>query len=163
MTELSPVKTGTGPLGGGSPSRRCRRVGFYFFHSCEAGSRFRMMTYQFWVTAGLFTAAVLFLVVDAPAATRSNRNMQKAMQQFRQQQVKQYQAQQAAAAASAKAQAEEAARRAEIHRKASQARTEKIEAERTAARERRLAEQKAKGSPEATSAKKDDGKTGSAK
>lgn len=62
-----------------------------------------MMTYQFWVTAGLFTAAVLFLVVDAPAATRSNRNMQKAMQQFRQQQVKQYQAQQAAAAAIAKA------------------------------------------------------------
>ena len=123
-----------------------------------------MMTYQFWMTAGLFTAAVLFLTVDVPAASRSNRNQQKMMQQLRQQQqAKQYEAQQAAAAEYAKAQAAEAARKDEMHRKARQARNEKIDAERDAARERRLAEQKAKPSAEATSARKDDGKTGSAK
>ena len=122
-----------------------------------------MMTYQFWMTAGLFTAAVLFLTVDVPAASRSNRNQQKIMQQLRQQQAKQYEAQQAAAAEYAKAQAAEAARKAEMHRKARQARNEKIDAERDAARERRLAEQKAKPSAEATRAKKNDGKTGSAK
>lgn len=103
-----------------------------------------MMTYQFWMTAGLFTAAVLFLTVDAPAASRSNRNQQKIMQQLRQQQAKQYEAQQAAAAEYAKFQAAEAARKAEIHRKVHEARNSKIEAERTAARERRLAEQKSK-------------------
>ncbi len=100
-----------------------------------------MMTYQSWMTAGLFTAAVLFLTVDVPAATRSNRNMQRAMQQLRQQQAKQYEADQKAAAQRAAAIAAEKQRKFEMHQKASKARNEKIEAERTAARERRLAEQ----------------------
>jgi hypothetical protein len=121
------------------------------------------MTYQFCMTAGLFTAAVFFLTVDAPAASRSNRNIQKAMRQLGQQQAKQYQAQQAAAAEYAKAQAAAAAHKVEMYRKASQARHEKIEAQRDAARERRFAEQRAKATAEATGTKMDDGKTGSAK
>ena len=122
-----------------------------------------MMTYQFWMTAGLFTAAVLFLTVDAPAASRSNRNQQKMMQQLRQQQAKQYEADQKAAAQRAAAIAAEKQRLFEIHQKASKARNEKIDAERDAARERRLAEQRTKASAEATGEKKDASKTGSAK
>ena len=107
-----------------------------------------MMTYQFWMTAGLFSVAVLFLTADVPAASRSNRNMQKAVQQFQQQQAKQYQAQQAAAAQRAAAIAAERQRLFEIYQKASKARNEKIDAERDAARERRLSEQRTKeGTP----------------
>ena len=122
-----------------------------------------MMTYQFWVTAGLFSAAVLFLTADVPAASRNNRNMQKAVQQFQQQQAKQYQAEQAAAAQRAAAIAAERQRLFEIYQKASKARNEKIDAERDAARERRLAEQRSKTSAEATGEKKDASKAGSAK
>ncbi len=102
------------------------------------------MTCQFWMTAGLFTAAVLFLTVDVPAASRSNRSQQKAMQQLRQQQAQQYEADQKAAAQRVAAIAAEHRRLFEIHQKASKARNEKIDAEREAARERRLAEQRTK-------------------
>ena len=103
-----------------------------------------MMTYQFWMTAGLFTAAVLFLTVDAPAASRSNRNQQKMMQQLRQQQAQQYEADKKAVVQRAATIAAEKQRLFEIHQKASKARNEKIDAERDAARERRLAEQRTK-------------------
>ncbi len=77
-------------------------------------------------------------------ALGSNRNQQKMMQQLRQQQAKQFQAQQEADARQADAIAAEKQRKFEMHQKASKARNQKIEAERAAARERRLAEQRSK-------------------
>ncbi len=85
----------------------------------------------------------MFSIGTGEAQARgSNRNQQKMMQQLRQQQAQQFQAQQAAAIRQAAAIAAEKQRKFELHQKASKARNEKIEAERAAARERRLAEQK---------------------
>ena len=81
---------------------------------------------------------------NAAEARGSNRNAQRAMQQFRQQQAKQMQAMQAAVAKQAAMQAAEQRRKFEMYQKASKARNEKIDAEREAARERRLAEQRTK-------------------
>ena len=94
-----------------------------------------------------FAALLMTLILSGSneaQARGSNRNQQKAMQQLRQQQAKQYEADQKAAAQRAAAIAAEHQRLFEIHQKASKARNEKIDAERAAARERRLAEQKNK-------------------
>ena len=87
----------------------------------------------------------MFLSGSNEAQARgSNRNAQRAMQQLRQQQAKQMQAMQAAAAKQAAMVAAEQRRKFEMYQKASKARNEKIDADREAARERRLAEQRTK-------------------
>ncbi|MFO1045804.1 MAG: hypothetical protein U0941_28820 [Planctomycetaceae bacterium] len=117
------------------------------------------MTYEFWVTAGFFIAAVMFLAVDAPAAPQSRRRMLKAMQRLQQQQIKLYQAEQAVAAQRAAEIAAEGQRLFEIHQKVSKARYGKVHA----GREHGLAQRKANSSAEVVSEMKSNDKIGSAR
>lgn len=116
------------------------------------------MTYEFWVTAGFFIAAVMFLAVDAPAAPLSRHRMLKALQRLQQQQVKQYQAEQAVAAQRAAEIAAEGQRLFEIHQKVSKARYGKVQG-----RERGLAQHRANSSVEVVSEMKSNDKIGSAR
>ncbi|TXI02609.1 MAG: hypothetical protein E6Q76_15200 [Rhizobium sp.] len=117
------------------------------------------MTYEFWVTAGFFIAAVMFLAVDAPAAPLSRHRMLKALQRLQQQQVQQYQAEQAVAAQRAAAIAAEGQRLFEIHQKVSKARFGKVHA----GRDRELAQHRANSSVEVVSEMKSNDKIGSAR
>ena len=91
-----------------------------------------------------FGALLMTMLLAGPnevQARDSSRNTRRGMQA---QLAKQQQAEEAEAAQRAAAITAEHRRLFEIHQKASKARNEKIEAEREAARERRLAEQRTK-------------------